>query len=59
MEITLTLAELNAAFDKAEGETHDRFQGKLCSAETVDGIQTCPICDFRKRVRVALFGETS
>jgi hypothetical protein len=50
-KITITLDQLNQAFDKAEGETAHQFNSQTCSLEDRDGKQTCPICYFRQQVK--------
>lgn len=50
-EQTFTLEELQKAFDVAEQETAEHFNGQTCSMESVDGENECPICDFRIRVK--------
>ena len=50
-EITLTLEQLQTAFDRAEDETAAHFNGQTCSMKNVDGNHECPICYFRMQVK--------
>lgn len=47
----VTLEMLNKAFDIAEQETADWFNGHTCSMENQRGDSECPICFFRRRVK--------
>jgi len=52
--VKLTLSQIQAAFDKAEQETADHFKGQTCSMIDRDGYHACPICHFRRLVKVHL-----
>lgn len=39
------------AFNRAEGETAEFFNGQTCSLRDKEGHDTCPICYFRLRVK--------
>lgn len=57
--ITVTLEQLNSAFDKAENETADQYNSQVCSMNDRDGNDTCPICYFRQQVKKHLGIEVS
>lgn len=54
LHLDLTPEMLQAAFNEAENETAARFGQQTCSMVDVDGVETCPICDFRARVKAKL-----
>lgn len=43
--------QLQIAYDKAEQDTANHFDGKTCSMRNIEGIDTCPICYFRMQVK--------
>lgn len=51
-------SDLALAFDRAENETAQRFRNQTCSMEDIEGVQTCPICYFRRSVLSHLQQET-
>lgn len=47
----IDMETLNRAFDIAESETANWFNGHTCVMENKKGDQECPICFFRRRVK--------
>src|SRR3990167_5858541 len=50
----INMDTLNRAFDIAEQETSDWFNGQTCSMENRRGESECPICFFRRRAKIIL-----
>ena len=47
----ISLDQLNAAFQKAEQDTAEMFDGQTCSMTDIHGEDTCPICFFRMQAK--------